>query len=72
LTGVAHPVVLQHVETEHEGVKLRVRIERQRRAICRGHHFDHTGMRLCRRHIEENHAAAGDAAHGKDGVQHAR
>ena len=71
LTGVAHPVVLQQVEAEHERVQLRVRIQRQRRAVRRGHHLDHAGMRLCRRHIEEGHTAAGDAADRKDGVQHA-
>ena len=41
LVGVAHPVVLQHVEPEHERVGLLVGILRQRRAVGRRHHLDH-------------------------------
>ena len=71
LTSVAHPVVLQQVEAEHKGVQLRIRIQRQRRAVRRGHYLDDAGMGFCCRNIEEAHAAAGDAAHRDGGVQHA-
>ena len=44
--GVAHPVVLQQFQPEHEGMALRVRILRQRRLVGGRHHLDHAGMGL--------------------------
>jgi hypothetical protein len=63
---------LQQVEAEHEGIQFCIRIQRQRRAVRRGHYLDHAGMRLGRRHIEQGHAAAGDTADRESSVQHAR
>ena len=71
LVGVAHPVVLQQVEPEHEGVGLRVRILRERRPVGRRHHLDDAGMGLRGRHVEKGDAAARDAADRQDRVEHA-
>ena len=71
LVGVAHLVVLQQVEPEHERMQLRVRILRQRRLVGGRHDLDDAGMRLRRRDVEEGDAAARDAAHRQHGVQHA-
>ena len=71
LVGVAHAVVLQQIEPEHERVGLRVRILRQRRLVGGRHHLDDAGMRLRRRDVEEGDAAARDAADRQHGVEHA-
>ena len=71
LVGVAHPVVLQQVEPEHEAGALRVRILRQRRLVGGRHDLDDAGMRLRRRQVQEGDAAARDAAHRQHGVEHA-
>ena len=71
LVGVADRAVLQHVDAEHEGVELGVRVHRERRLVVGGHHVDHAGMRLGGGDIERRDPAAGDAADRHDGVGHA-
>ena len=61
LVGVTHLVVLQQIEPEHEGMRLGVRILRQRRPVRRRHHLDHAGVALGGGDIEERDAAARDA-----------
>ena len=70
LVGVAHLVVLQEVEPEHERVGLRVRILRKRRPVGRGHDLDDAGVALGRRDVEKRDAAARDAADGQDRIEH--
>ena len=71
LVGVAHLVVLQQIEPEHERIGLGVRIFRKRRPVRRCHHLDDAGMALGRVHIEEADAAARDAADREHRMQHA-
>ena len=54
-----------------KGLHLGVRILRQRRRVRGRHHLDDAGMRLRRRDVEGGDAAARDAAHRQNGVEHA-
>ena len=70
LVGVAHLVVLQQIEPEHERIGLGIRIFRQRRPVGRRHDLDDAGMALGGRHVEKGHAAAGDAADRQHRIEH--
>ena len=72
LVGVTDPVVLQEIEPEHEGIGFFVRILRQRRFVGRRHHLDDARMGFRGGNIEERDAAARDAAHRQDRVEHSR
>ena len=71
LVGVAHLVILQHVHPEHERIVLRVRIHREPGRVRGRHHLDYAGVRLGRGHVERGDPAAGDAADGERGIDHA-
>ena len=70
LVGVADLVVLQEIEPEHEGICFFVRILRQRRSVGRRHHLDDARMGFRRVDVEKRDAAARDAAHRQDRVEH--
>ena len=52
LVDVTHPIVLQQLHPEHEGIGLGVRILRKRGAVLRGHDLDDAGMALGRGDIQ--------------------
>ena len=70
LVGVTHPVALQQVEPEHEGVGFCVRILGERRPVGRRDHRDDAGMGFRGRNVEKGDAAARDAADRQDRVEH--
>src|SRR5258706_154554 len=70
IESVSPLVVLQEIEPEHEGVRLRVRVLSERRPVGRRHDFDDTGVALGSLHVEEAHATARDAADSQNGMEH--
>ena len=71
LVRIAHLVVLQEIEPEHEGVGLGVRILRERRPVGGGHDLDDARVALGGLHVEEGHATARDAADRQNRMEHA-
>ena len=53
------------------GLRLGVRILRERRLVGWRHDLDDARVALGRLHVEEGHAAARDAADRQNGMQHA-
>ena len=70
LPVVAHAIVLQRLEADHEGLRLGVRVLRERRPVLRRHHLDDAGMRLGGFDVEEDDAAARDAADREHRMDH--
>ena len=70
LVDVAHPIVLQQVEAEHERIGLGVRVLGQRRPVGGGHDLDDARVALGRRDVERGHTTARDAADCQHRMQH--
>ena len=62
---------MQQIEPKHEGIGFFVRILRERRFVGRRHHLDDARMGFRGRDIERSDAAARDAAHRQNRVEHA-
>ncbi len=70
LIGVTDPVALQEIEPKHEGVGFFVRVLRERRLVGRRHDLNDARMGFGGRNIERSNAAARDAAHRHNRVEH--
>src|SRR6266851_5565398 len=71
LVRITHLVVLQEIEPEHERVRLRVGVLRERRPVGGGHDVDDARMTLGRLYVKEGHATARNAGDRQNGVEHA-